>query len=228
MSDVKFKLVIWDFDGVIADTEKLWLKTRMDMLNEKFNLNWDFQTAAHYIAGMGDKTKSEVLAKLGIETDDAFWEEALKRDYQYMLKGFDLTKGIRKIFEYNQAHQIKQCIATGGILSKTLDKINIVKINDIFDETQIFTVDMVEHGKPKPDIFLLAAKKMKVKPENCVVIEDSLAGLQAAVAASMTPVAFIGSDITQTPEFQENLKKLNIKNVFQTMDDVFAFLQNHY
>ena len=80
----------------------------------------------------------------------------------------------------------------------------------------------------EPDLFLYAAEKMGEQPQNCVVIEDSLAGLQAAVAASMTPVAFVGSDMTQTPEFQENLKKLNIKNVFQTMDDVFAFLQSHY
>lgn len=53
------KLIIWDFDGVIADSEKLWLETRQEMINQKFGLNWDFDTANKHMGGMSDKTKRE-------------------------------------------------------------------------------------------------------------------------------------------------------------------------
>ena len=55
------KLIIWDFDGVISDTEKLWVENRRRMLNEKFGLNWDFATANRYLGGRSDKTKKEEL-----------------------------------------------------------------------------------------------------------------------------------------------------------------------
>ena len=48
------KLIIWDFDGVIADTEKLWMQSRIDALYKYFNIKWDFNTAIKYIGGMGD------------------------------------------------------------------------------------------------------------------------------------------------------------------------------
>ncbi len=51
------RLIIWDFDGVIANTEKLWLKNRMETINKYFAKNWDYETTYKYLAGMSDKTK---------------------------------------------------------------------------------------------------------------------------------------------------------------------------
>ena len=113
-------LIIWDFDGVIADTEKLWLQTRMELLNKVYGLNWDMNTVNNFLGGMSDKTKQDVLLKLGIETDEEFWKEALRLDMKKMLKGFALTEGIKDIFDLSY---IEQCIATGGIASKTEQKI---------------------------------------------------------------------------------------------------------
>ena len=96
MTQHKFKLIIWDFDGVIADTEHLWVKNRQKMLNEKFNLDWDFATANKYLGGMSDKTKRLNLDKLGIKTDDKFWEDALAADYETMRKGFVLPRESKK------------------------------------------------------------------------------------------------------------------------------------
>jgi beta-phosphoglucomutase-like phosphatase (HAD superfamily) len=57
MAKNKFKLIIWDFDGVIADTEKLWLINRQKLLNAEFGLDWDFATTNHYLGGMSDKNQ---------------------------------------------------------------------------------------------------------------------------------------------------------------------------
>ena len=60
MDECSKKLIIWDFDGVMADTEKLWLENRRQMINEKFGLNWDFDTTNKHLGGMSDKTKRPV------------------------------------------------------------------------------------------------------------------------------------------------------------------------
>jgi HAD hydrolase, family IA, variant 3 len=223
MTQHKFKLIIWDFDGVIADTEHLWVKNRQKMLNEKFNLDWDFATANKYLGGMSDKTKRLNLDKLGIKTDDKFWEDALAADYETMRKGFCLTKGIEKIFNDKN---FKQCIATGGIRSKTAEKIKTVKIGSLFPDEKIFTADMVEHGKPEPDLFWLAAKTMGEQQENCVVIEDSLPGMTAALRAGMTAVAYIGCEMNNNPEYVEKIKKLGVKYIFDNMDELYAWLKS--
>ena len=185
------KLIIWDFDGVISDTEKLWVENRRRMLNEKFGLNWDFATANRYLGGRSDKTKKEELDRLGIVTDDAFWKEALDRDYELLEEGIELTEGIENIFSNTG---LRQCIATGGIKEKTLAKIKSVGIGSYFGEDKIFTADMVD-GKPEPDLFLLAAGRMGFEPKDCVVIEDSLAGMTAGLKAGMTVIAFLGFEI---------------------------------
>lgn len=216
------KLIIWDFDGVIADTEKLWLETRLDMLNQKFALNWDFETANLHLGGMSDKTKRENLEKLGIFTDDEFWNEALERDIAKMKSGIRATDGITEIFKNKN---FDQCIATGGVFSKTLLKIKAVGIENYIPETHIFTADMVEHGKPEPDLFLLAAEKTGHSPEDCIVIEDSLAGMTAGLKAGMEVIAFLGCDMNKNENYVKKVKSLGIKHIFFNMAEVQKFLQ---
>ena len=211
------KLIIWDFDGVIADTEKMWLQNRMIQLNEKFALNWDLEKTNRVLGGMSDKTKRLELQKLGIYTDDVFWKEAADIDFKVLSKGFALTPGIEDIFKISK---FEQCIATGGIRSKTEQKINIVGIEKYFPMNKVFTADMVKHGKPEPDLFLLAAKTMGFDVKNCVVVEDSIAGLTAALRAKITPIAFIGSDLYDKKTYKSKIKDMGVNFVFDNMNDV--------
>lgn len=215
------KLIIWDFDGVIADTEKIWLQNRMLMLNEQFGLNWNLETTNKFLGGITDKTKKDVLDKLGIVTNQEFWDLAIKNDIKSMIKGFALTEGIEDIFKIKE---FEQCIATGGITSKTKQKIEIVGIEKYFPINKVFTADMVNYGKPEPDLFLLAAKTMGYKPENCIVIEDSIAGLTAAIRANMKPVAFIGSDLYNKKQYILQIKDLGVQYIFDNMINIRHFL----
>ncbi len=212
------KLIIWDFDGVIADTEKLWIQSRIELLNKYFGINWDLKTTMKIIGGMSDKDRNVVLKKLNINIDNNFWEDAKKLDFDKIKKGFALTDYIENIFKNKN---INQCIATGGIFQKTKNKIKVVNIEKYFSDEKIFTVDLVKKGKPEPDLFLLAAKKMGYEPENCIVIEDSVAGLKAAIKAGMTPVAFVKYS---KEYFLDDIKELGIKNIFDDMRDIEQFL----
>lgn len=215
---MKYKLVIWDFDGVIADSEKIWLKNRQESLNKKFGLNWDFQTVNKYLGGMSDKRKQLVLSEMGYKTDDVFWEEQLKLDrLAVQQNGIDIVPGVEKLIKKLP----KQCIATGGIFQKTKSKLEIIGFwNKYFNEKNVFTIDMVKHGKPEPDLFLYAAQQMGENIQDCLVIEDSIVGLMAAKRAGMDVIAFLGCEMYHNDSYLERVKELGIKNICYSMQEV--------
>ena len=216
------KLIIWDFDGVIADSEKVWIKNRQKSVNDKFNLNWDFETTNKYLGGISDKTKRQVLDNMGYITDDEFWQEQSKMDIDSMYsEGLDVIPGVEKIIKKIK----KQCVATGGIKKKTIIKLELVGFwQKYFDDHNLFTADMVERGKPEPDLFLFAAKKMGEKPEDCIVIEDSIAGITAAQRAGMDVIAFLGAEMYHNNTYIERIKKTGVKNICFDMKEVEKLL----
>jgi HAD superfamily hydrolase (TIGR01509 family) len=84
-----------------------------------------------------------------------------------------------------------KCVAS----SSTLDRIRVsLETTDLirFFEPYLFSATEVRHGKPAPDLFLHAARKMRVQPSDCIVVEDSTVGVAAGVAAGMTVIGFVG------------------------------------
>ena len=218
-----YKLIIWDFDGVIADSEKIWLENRKNFFHDRLGVNWDFDEVNRLFGGQADKTKRDTLLKMGYTTDDKFWEDVLQIDTQYMEKhGLEVMPGVMDILKNNH---IKQCIATGGILSKTLLKLKAINFGNIIPKEHIFTVDLVEKGKPEPDLFLYAAKAMGEKPENAVVIEDSIAGMTAGLKAKMTVIAFLGAKMYQNQDYINKVKSLGVDKICFNMQEVKEFLQ---
>lgn len=221
MAKLHKNLIIWDFDGVIADTECLWMENRRKLLNKHFNVNWDLATTNAHIGGMSWQTRIVTLQKLGIPVDEKFEEEATLADYAIMNRGFSLTPNIEKLFGHSE---IKQCIATGGSPDKTKRKIQICGLKNIFSDNNVFVAEMVKKGKPAPDLFLYAAKKMGEKPENCIVIEDSPAGIKAAQKAKMQVIAYVGGKMNNNGEYIEKMKKMGVIHIYNNMNDIEKLL----
>ena len=80
---------------------------------------------------------------------------------------------------------------------------------------------MVEKGKPEPDLFLLAATYNNVLPDECVVIEDSIAGLIASIKANMTTIAFIDNN---NQDKIETVKNMGVKYIYNNMIDIKELL----
>ena len=85
---------------------------------------------------------------------------------------------------------------------------------------------MVENGKPAPDLFLYAARQMGVSPERAVVVEDSLPGVQAGVAAGMRVIGFTGGSHISDPEHGEKLRAAGAVNVIDDITDLLGLLEN--
>ena len=107
---------------------------------------------------------------------------------------------------------------------KTAVKIKVTGIENYFPPSHVFTADMVLKGKPEPDLFLLACEKMGVKPQEAIVVEDSLAGLTAALKAGCLPVAFIGCVHINKKAYIEQIKALGVLHIFENMFDLKTFI----
>jgi HAD superfamily hydrolase (TIGR01509 family) len=86
----------------------------------------------------------------------------------------------------------KICVASSGRPERLKHALSLVGLYDRF-QSNIFSAAEVRRGKPAPDLFLHAADRMGVVPEGCVVIEDSMPGVAAAVAAGITVIGFVGA-----------------------------------
>ena len=217
------KLIIWDFDGVVADTEKLWLEMELDVFNRHLGLNWDFDTINHYLAGQAFSRQLEVLAGLGIFPTMEAMQEIGVRCYQLIDEGFDRMEGIDEVLKL-EGYQ--HAMGTGGDFKETLAKIKAVGLEKVFTPDNLITIDFVERGKPAPDTFLLAAKVMGFEPKDCFVIEDSIAGLKAAIAAEMEPICFAGSEMYKNnAEHLAQVKALGVKHIFKSMHELKDYLK---
>ncbi len=214
------KLIIWDFDGVIADSEKLWVSVWVEILKKEKNISLSEEEKLNLIVGVADKNKKENLEKHfpSLKLDDDFMEKIADG---YIYQGTHFMQPIKGVEDVMKNGRFDYCIATGATKEQHTWKMTQFKwIEKYMSPADYFTVDMVAHGKPAPDIFLLAAKTKGYKPEDCIVIGDSLNDFAAAKAAGMKSIAFVGAEGNDTKEYREKCVNAGVLTVCATMDEV--------
>lgn len=121
----------------------------------------------------------------------------------------------------------KICVASNGERSSVIKSLKMTGLYEAFDggEDHIFTKIQVENAKPAPDLFLFAAEKMDVLPKDCAVIEDSVAGVRAGIAAGMYVLGFTGSH--HNPAMHANaLKEAGAHRIFSDLIHIADYLGN--
>lgn len=184
-------LVIFDFDGVLADSEGIALEELAAEItargapvsvDEAHGLFLGASTARH-MAYIRDRTGQPC----GADFPDA-WHARLFRRYPDELRP---VPGAEATLDALAQAGVAICIASGGAVARLEVALRCTGLAARFAQN-VFSADMVAQGKPAPDLFLYAAAKMGVPPGDCVVIEDAPAGMQAARAAGMPAIAFTG------------------------------------
>jgi len=175
---------IFDCDGTLADSMPLHHESWVFGLREcgaPFDFSWELFTSR---GGMPlEQTVLELNRQFGC-TLDAERIAALQRvHFEARIK--DLQP-IREVTDF--AHEISQLspvsVASGNLRLQVIRSLQAIGVGDIFDI--IVTPEQVQHGKPHPDMFLLAAELMGVAPKDCLVLEDSPLGIEAAKRAGMS------------------------------------------
>lgn len=182
-------LVIFDCDGVLVDSEILSQRVLLGMLEKVGVVVSEDYFLTHFLGFNFEHVTAKILADFSITLTSEFrqnYRDALIAVFASELKPTNSLKDMLSQLNVNS------CVATSGSPEKVKHSLHYTKIEQYFKE-RVFTSSEVDNGKPAPDLFLHAANKMGVAPENCLVIEDSNTGIRAALAANMPVIRYIGA-----------------------------------
>lgn len=189
MSDV-VDLVIFDCDGVLVDSERLAVAVEAEVLTE---LGWAMdprEVADRFVGRSAASMQAEIEARLGRAID---WESTFGRRHAAAFEsGLEPVAGVADVLDALAASARPYCVASSSARDAIGYKLARTGLADRFDPAHVFSADDVAHGKPAPDVFLLAAATMGAEPSACVVVEDSPIGVRAGLAAGMRVLAFGG------------------------------------
>lgn len=206
--------VIFDMDGVISDTEHVQATAESEILNAKGIALTPEQVTAQY-AGIPDKSIFEMLLKkydLPLDKLRNMVDEKWHIVFEKTSNGIVAMPGAIELIGQCRGAGVKTAVASSSTVEFIQFVLTQLKIRDKFDA--IASGDEVLRGKPNPDIFILVAKKLGVKPQNCVVIEDGLSGMIGAKKAGMKAVGLVScygnypADLTVTSLKQLSVDKL--------------------
>jgi HAD superfamily hydrolase (TIGR01509 family) len=195
------RAIIFDLDGVLADSEPWWNQIDAQLLKEygadyRGEYHEDVLGVSYPIAVEFYKKTFNISAPTG---------EMMKRRgeiaAEFFAKKIGLFPNTREVLAQLRELPIRLGLATSSVGASArpfLDRHQIAKFFDV-----IITGDEIERGKPEPDIYLAAAKKLGVSANECLVIEDSLSGIAAAKAAQMRVAAIPDRRFVDPREYEK-------------------------
>ena len=215
------KAIIFDMDGVIIDSEPLHMQIERELLEE-----------------CGGKISSEEHETFIGKTDYHMWSTFKERfnlkpsvDELVKIKKQRFTQNIHKIKLMDNFYEFMLDVYNEKYLLALASSNNrkiVDQVMDRFDLSKYIKVSIsgedVLKGKPNPEIFLKAAKKLDVKPNNCVVIEDAFAGVQAAKAAGMKCIGYKNpnsgkQDLSDADLIVESFSELSLDSIKKLLQE---------
>ncbi len=187
------KAVIFDFDGLLIDSEPAWFKARKSLLNE-FTKDWTLNDQKH---NLGVSTKDWVnYLHIKLQerlTPDEILEKVISKMKEMYKKNEVMSKpGAAEALKFCKENNFIMGLASGSYKELLFIALKSKKWEMYFDE--ILSSDDLKKGKPAPDIYIEILKRLKVKPEESIVLEDSKDGIKAGAAAKSNVIAVPGKE----------------------------------
>ena len=181
-------MVIFDCNGVLVDSEpiamrcspghwlrlasrrrrRLWPAALAAAALRTFSTPSNEPPAENFPNDFAEKVAAETLRRLRTEL----------RPIPYVERALQWIRGPKAVASSSPFDRIQLSLEVTDLIGFFCDR--------------LFSASRVKRGKPAPDLYLLAAQQMRVRPSDCIVVEDSVPGITAAAAAGMTPIAFVG------------------------------------
>ena len=185
------KALIWDCDGVLVDSEKHSCSAWLPVLGRR-GLDVDLDYIETFIGRSDGAVLADLAQRTGRTLDATDILEEREREYFRQAEGAtESFPGLPSLLARLRNDDVPMAVASSGRLSKIRFSLSQAGIDASFDI--LCSATEVTDGKPAPDLFLLAARRLGIDPTDCAVIEDSVPGLQAAAAAGMRPLGFTSS-----------------------------------
>lgn len=183
----EYSAFIFDCDGTLADSmplhQQAWIRA-LRKHGASFEFGWDLFMSR---AGKAiEVTVSELNAEFGLSLDPKLVADAQRAEYDALALGVKPLDEVVAFARDRHRAGFPVSVASGGDAVTVRRTLHTIGVADLFEI--VVTVEEVKHGKPAPDLFLLAAERMAVDPAKCLVFEDSLLGITAAERAGMGAV----------------------------------------
>lgn len=211
--------VIFDLDGLLIDSEKISYEIILKLL-EPFGIDFSLKEYAQQYSGKTEVTNIRHLIEeyqLPLKLEEGL-EKTFALEREMLFKHVDLKPGARELLDYLKKGCFKIALASSSTEERALKIREDHGIRDYFDAFSFG--HEVENGKPAPDIFLKACEKIGEDPENCLVLEDREAGIQAAYSAGI-PVICIPDMKRPGQEFIEKTECL-----LDSLVDVITWMES--
>lgn len=211
--------VIFDCDGVLIDSEIIFGRVLGECL---IAADFPITIDEAMMLGLGKNRvtlAATVEAQFGRSLPDGFFEAMRARVDSVFKRQLVAIPGIEALLA---ALPARRCVASNSHLDRVRQALSLTRLLPLFDP-HIFSASQVARGKPAPDLFLFAAQRLGAAPEECLVVEDSAVGVQAAVAAGMPVVGFCGGGHCLA-DHAERLIAAGCSRVFARMPDLETFL----
>ncbi|HEY1715795.1 MAG TPA: HAD-IA family hydrolase [Solirubrobacteraceae bacterium] len=185
------RLVIFDCDGVLVDSEGISNAVLAQALSR---LGVEISGAEAHEAYRGmflTEIAADAERRLGAPLPPDFMER-FERDREGAFRAsLQPVPGAAEAVRAVRAMGSDVCVASQGRLSKTELTLSLTGLRDLFGPDALFSAHSVGRGKPAPDLFLYAAAQMGCPPAQCTVVEDTMIGVEAALAAGMRAIAYV-------------------------------------
>ncbi len=210
----KTAAVIFDMDGIIFDTERLYIESWKAVAQE-YDLN-NVTDMAYRIIGVNDIMSRKVFTDYYQGTRD--YDQCRKRVSEVFHSRYDgkipVKPGVHEILAFLRERNIPVALASSTRIETVQRELKEAGLYQAFDH--IIGGDMIKQSKPAPDIFLAAAEKLQEAPENCYVLEDSHNGIRAAAAAGMHPIMV--PDLLEVTEEMQELAETVCPTLYEAID----------
>ncbi|WP_425374186.1 HAD family hydrolase [Neorhizobium lilium] len=224
MTQTATPLVIFDCDGVLVDSEPVSVRVLVDALGRKGVAMEEAEAYRRFLGRSLATVTTAMRDEFGIEADATFLEEMRHDLYRRFRSELQPVKDVADALD---GLAVRRCVASSSQPERIRLSLTLTGLIDKF-EPHIFSASMVARGKPAPDLFLHAAAQMGADPKDCVVVEDSPAGIEAAHRAGMTVFAFTGASHASTPGYREQVSALAPDAEFDAMADLIHLVQEHF
>lgn len=196
-------LVIFDCDGVLVDSEPISIDVLLQVVAEA-GVEVSQERAYDEWLGRSMASVTASLHACGLDFTEEHLEQVRSRLYTRFR---DELQPIPHVAQALSDLDLPCCVASSSVPERLAVSLSVTGLLPFFDP-HVFSSSMVENGKPAPDLFLHAAEQMGVAPSDCVVIEDSAAGITAARAAGMRVIGFVGGGHAIPAKLNSRIAKL--------------------
>lgn len=223
MKDTNIKAVLFDMDGLMFDTEKLSTQAYIKAA-EKQGYKMSVEET-HLVLGFNVESTYKFFEQYFEKLDNGVdGKKLVDYHYEYIenilyTKGPDKMPYLDELLDYLKENNYKIAVASSSDLDHIKNNLEKTGVNHYIDV--IASGEEVENGKPAPDVFLLAAERLNISPENCLVLEDSKFGIQAAHSANMRVIM-----VPDSIKPDEEIKKLTYK-IVANLSEVVTILENN-